>query len=637
MRKYIKIKQWITYFLLIIMLAAVISPALSPAAAADLEAMDFEDGTTMGFTARNENDTSVLTVTDEMAHSGTYSILVTGRSAGWNGPSINVEDDIEPGVQYTISVWVHAKTPDRSNFRLSTQIGNDANVTYHNIIQRQTTVSEGWVELTGTYVFPDDDYITIYIENDASSAEFYIDDVSIAQTTGGGFSFDSSLPSLAEVYKDYFLIGSAYSRADFAGQRFELVRHHFNVMTAGNYMKPDALGGREKGAYNFARIDPLIDILEDEGILSHGHTLVWHSQSPDWLNKNADGTVLTRAEARANMQEFINTVAGHFAGRVISWDVVNEAFQTSVHTAPSDWRSALRKGGTSNDSSAWFGAYENGADTDAGESGADYIYDAFVFTRLADPGAILYYNDFNETEAGKREVIAKMTEELNEKWKTDPRNTEPDRLLIEGLGLQAHYWTDSLDVRDVSDTINRWKRTGAELSITELDIPMGSWNNYKSMTDALEMTQARFYAELFILFKRNADCIARVTIWGIDDATSWRSAGSPLLFEGDGTEKLAFYAVMDPEGFLAGDYNDIRNTESGEPPVTPAPTPPAPEPTPAPQETLPPPTQDETTPPPPEEMPSDNAMPVIFIIVGAIVLVTGGAGAAYYVIKKRKG
>jgi endo-1,4-beta-xylanase len=287
---------------------------------------------------------------------------------------------------------------------------------------------------------------------------------------------------------------------------------------------------------------------------------VWHSQSAAWLNKNADGTLLTRAEARANMEEYIHTVAGHFAGRVIAWDVVNEAFQSNPGDAP-DWRDALRVGGTTGESAPWFGAYENGADFDAGEHGADYIYDAFVFARLADPNAILYYNDFNEEYAGKREVIAKMAEDLNEKWKTDPRNTEPDRLLVEGLGLQAHYWTNFLNPKDVEDTIVRWAATGAEISITELDIPAGSYGSYKALDEDEARKQATLYAELFQIFKKHSDSIARVSIWGIDDPTSWRGEGSPLLFGENTAVKPAFFAVMDPEGYLAGEYDDLSRTD----------------------------------------------------------------------------
>jgi len=608
------------------MLITLISPVLSVASDEPVYTMKhticFEMGDTMGFEPRNENDTSILTVTDEMAYEGDYSLLVTGRSAAWNGPSFNITDFVNPGEQYTISVRIHAKTPESSNFRMSRQAGQGEDATYHNIAQKVITTEDGWVEILGTHVFPDDNYLSVYIENDATTAEFYIDEFTFYQAEGEGFTPDLDLPSLAELYKDYFLIGSAFSRSDLSGQRFELVKHHFNVMTAGNDMKPDALGGRERGAYRFDRADAMLDILFAADILVHGHTLVWHSQSASWLNQNADAEPLNRAQARANMQDFIYNVATHYKGRVISWDVVNEAFQTSIGSVPSDWRNVLRKGGTSNESSAWYAAYANGADEDEGESGADYIYDAFVFTRLIDPEAILYYNDFNETERGKREAIAMMAEELNEKWKSDPRNIEPDRLLIEGLGLQAHYWTDGLAVKDVEDTIIRWKETGAEISITELDIPMGSWSNYKASDTELEMKQATLYAQLMMLFKEHSDSIARVTFWGIDDGTSWRSAGSPLLFEANGTAKPAFFAVADPEGFLG--------IEPGAP-ATPAPA------TPEPPLETPTPTPPEGGGTTPAGESGPGALSNVIISLGVIALIVGTVVVTVIFISKKRG
>ena len=585
----LKTKNTVRVIIFTVVLTLIIIPNIpvfQPASAvwfASMQPVDFEDGTVMGFTGRDANDIEVLTVVDDMAFSGTYSLLTTGRTQKWHGPSLRVEQYIQPGAQYTISVMVHAKNPDTSHFRLSTQIGQGGTAFYHNIVRMDISVSDGWVEMTGTYVYPEDDYITIYVENDNTDAEFYIDDVQFYTEEGAVFAHDPNLTSLAEIYNGHFLIGSAFTSSDLSGPRFDLIKHHFNVMTAANDMKPDALTTTEKGTFFFDRADAMLTVFEAAGIPIAGHTLVWHSQSRDWLNKDENGDVLTRQQAKANMEEYINTVAGHFAGRVILWDVVNEAFNNSVSkAAASDWRSGLRTmNGPRNERSAWYGAYANGANEDEGESGADYIYDAFVFTRLADPDAILYYNDFNETEEYKREAIAAMTEELNEKWKDDPRNTDHGRLLIEGLGLQAHYWTDNLDPDDVEATIIRWKDTGAELSITELDIPAGSYNNFLELTEDEEINQAILYAVLFKLFKQYSDNIARVTIWGIDDGTSWRSAGSPLLFDSDGTAKLAFYAVMDPEGFLEGYYygtppanNNIaepNNPAAPDPEITPEP------------------------------------------------------------------
>jgi len=549
----------IAVILVFAFIVALFAPVAANVSALDDDgiAVDFEDGTTMGFQGRDGEAATgeKLTVTNEISNSGSYSLLVSNRSKAWHGPSLNVTEHVEPGIPYNISVWIHAKTPQLSNFKLSTQIGEGSAASYHNLSQKIISTEDEWVEIKGRYTYPESDYITIYIENDTVDAEFYIDDVIFSQSEGTGFRFDNTLPSLAEVYKDDFLIGNAFSNRDLTGQRFDFIKHHFNVLTAENAMKPDALSSA-KGEYDFDGVDEMLGRLEAVGIPVVGHTLVWHSQSPDWLNKDKNGDVLTRAQAKANMEEFISTVAGHFAGRIISWDVVNEAFEVYFDHVPSNWRDMLRKGGSSIESSAWFGAYENGADKDAGESGADYIYDAFVFTRLADPNAVLYYNDFNETYAGKREAIARMTTELNEQWKNDPRNTEPNRLLIEGLGMQAHYWLDTIDPKDVEDTIIRWSETGAELSITELDLPLGNYDGYKTINDQEERTQAYRYARIFRVFKEHADKIERVTIWGIDDESSWRREGSPLLFRDDGSPKLAFFAAADPQGFMDGLYFD---------------------------------------------------------------------------------
>ncbi|MCL2084860.1 MAG: endo-1,4-beta-xylanase, partial [Oscillospiraceae bacterium] len=359
--------------------------------------------------------------------------------------------------------------------------------------------------------------------------------------------WDLTLAPMHEEFGDYFLFGNIMDPHHLADpQNAEMFERYYNALTGENCMKPIQLAP-EKDNYVFGGADRLVDWGLEKGMFVHGHALVWHAQSPQWLNMDSDEKPLTRAEAKANMESFVSAVGGHFSGRVGSWDVVNEAFTSSVPENFTDWRDCLRR------DSPWYRAYANGADAD--EHPADYIYDAFVFARLADPVATLFYLDFNEEEAGKREAMAQMTEELNEQWKSDPRNTQPDRLLIDGLGLQAHYWADNIKASDVEATIQRFIRTGARLSISELDIPLGSYGTFQTRTEPPTESelqhQAELYRQLFDVFIKYADSIERVTVWGLADSMSWRGTGHPVLFNVRLAPKPAFWSVMEAAANLS--------------------------------------------------------------------------------------
>jgi endo-1,4-beta-xylanase len=140
--------------------------------------------------------------------------------------------------------------------------------------------------------------------------------------------------------------------------------------------------------------------------------------------------------------------------------------------------------------------------------------------------------------------MAQMTEELNARWLSDPRNTDPERLLIEGLGMQAHYWTADLSPVQVELTIQRFAQTGARVSITELDIPMGRWGAYEDATEENLQKQAGLYREVFDVLMRYSGDIERVTFWGKADPQSWRREGSPLLFDANFEAKDSFHQIV---------------------------------------------------------------------------------------------
>jgi len=382
-----------------------------------------------------------------------------------------------------------------------------------------------------------------------------------------GYNWDLSVPSLAEAFNEYFQIGNIWSNRGQMSDHvtFDMFLHHYNTMTASNHHKVSFLLGSAPNAWNwdFNVADGVVDWAEANDLAMVGHTLIWHTQSQPWLT-NVPGTndPLTRAEAIENMHEYIRTVAGRYAGRMYSWDVVNEVIAVRSGTwwgANPDWRAHMRRNETGhglpldrNDLTRWYDAFANGAVGD--ECGSDYVFYAFRFARMYDPHAILYYNDYNTFSGVKREAIAQMVEQINERWTQDP--LYDGRLLIEGIGMQAHYnlrnWP--ANVGYVRQAINRFIRTGARVSITELNVYLegGGIVPTDDLLPELFEEQARRYYELFSLFLEFADYIPRITwfIW-VDlpaEQGAWRRwphSQRPALFDESRQTKPAFYAVLE--------------------------------------------------------------------------------------------
>lgn len=168
-------------------------------AAEDAMLIDFEDGTIMGFDVRGTeaekaSGTGVLTAVTEEAHTGQYSLLITERKNGWNGPAYNVTSRVIPGADCTISIWVLPKTPESATFTLSTETREGNSVSYINIEPKVVSKADGWTELTGHYSYGNEEFITIYVESSTSEGEFYVDDFSFT-VTGNGEGFKAWDPA----------------------------------------------------------------------------------------------------------------------------------------------------------------------------------------------------------------------------------------------------------------------------------------------------------------------------------------------------------------------------------------------------------------------------------------------------------
>jgi endo-1,4-beta-xylanase len=513
------------------------SADVQPAAPAEeFSEVTFEDQTTGGFAGRA--GTEVLTVTDEANHTGggKYSLKVEGRTQAWHGPSLRVEKYVEQGGEYKATVWVKLIEPASTQIQVSTQIGEGSGASYVNLTQKSISTGDDWVKLEGNYRYNNvsSGYLTIYVESlNNETASFYIDDINFEKTGSGALKIQKDLKAIKDVYKNDFLIGTAISVEDIEGVRLELMKMHHDVATAANAMKPGELQ-REKDSFTFEGADKLVDKVLAEGMKMHGHTLVWHQQSPDWMNTKTDAAgnraALGREEALNNMRTHIKTVVEHFGDRVISWDVVNEAMSDNPPT-PSDWKASLRR-------TPWYDAI-----------GEDYVEQAFLAAREVldkHPGwdIKLYYNDYNLDNQGKSKAVYNMVKEINENY----QKKHPGKKLIDGIGMQGHYGLNT-NPANVELSLERFISLGVEVSITELDIQAGRDHQ---LPEKQANDQGYLYAQLFKIFKKYAKNIARVTFWGMDDGTSWRSAASPLLFDKNLQAKPAYYGVIDPDKFMSG-------------------------------------------------------------------------------------
>ncbi len=223
------------------------------------------------------------------------------------------------------------------------------------------------------------------------------------------------IQSLAKQYAPWFKIGAAVNHRTISSHR-DLIRTHFNSVTAENEMKFESLHQRPD-TFNFHDADDILDFAEAHNIAMRGHTLVWHNQTPRWVFQDENGHPRGRAELLGTMRHHIHSVLRHYHGRVYCWDVVNEAVTDEGDTL-------LR-------SSPWLE-----------QVGDDYLAQAFWYAHEVDASAQLFYNDYNETNPIKREKIYRMVKGLLDQ-----------EVPVHGIGLQGHFKWNAIVIDDVKAAI----------------------------------------------------------------------------------------------------------------------------------------------------------------------------------------
>jgi endo-1,4-beta-xylanase len=279
--------------------------------------------------------------------------------------------------------------------------------------------------------------------------------------------------------------------------------HHFNYVTAEFEMKWGQIE-RQPGQRDYGRADEIAAFAEARGMRIKGHALVWHGDSPAWLES------LSPPEARIALEDHIRTTVGRYRGRIAAWDVVNEAI--------ADDRSGLRDT-----------VYLR-------KLGPGYIAEAFRRAHEADPDALLIYNDYGAEGLGRKsDDVYNLLRDLRAQG-----------VPIGGVGLQMHLDAASRpETADIARNMRRLADLGLLVNISEMDVRVARLPG----TPAARLEdQRRVYHDVVAACVAEPRCHA-VTFWGFTDRYSWIDGffgpDDPLLFDESYRAKPAYYGVMD--------------------------------------------------------------------------------------------
>ncbi len=347
---------------------------------------------------------------------------------------------------------------------------------------------------------------------------------------------DAQQLRLKDAFAGKFYIGTALNVPEITGKdtaSVRVVKEQFDAIVPENCMKSEAIQPKE-GVFNFAMADQFVNFGEENNMFITGHTLIWHSQAPSWFFKDSSGSDVSREVLIDRMKKHITTLVGRYKGRVKGWDVVNEAIQDDGTYRKTRFLEII---------------------------GEDYIKLAFEFAHEADPDAELYYNDYSMANPAKRNGVVAMVKKLKEQG-----------VKIDGIGMQCHIGLNYPDINDFEQSIDAFSALGVKVMITEMDLtllPMPDRNvgaevsanfDYQKklnpyaggLPDSVNTDFENRYLDFFKLFLKHKNQISRVTLWGVNDAQSWRNnwpvrgrTDYPLLFDRENRAKPVVKKIIE--------------------------------------------------------------------------------------------
>lgn len=562
---------------------------------------------------------TVGTEENEIGDSGlkTYGVINRNPATATTGDcfSQDITNAVERGKEYQYSFWAklsddykdapeEQRNVDFAPFYVvggdTTYLGSYSTGVLSGEITKTLTAGE-WTKFSGTFNVPKTaDKIVIriieqgtnYGQGECVKGAYCVTGVSMKKITQPKPEIEKDIPdwktSVTESLGNDSIAGTAIMLNEISDDTLmELVEKHFNAVTFGNELKPDALFNYQidgnsvrtktitfKGeelqvpvvndagdSLDFSRADAMADkILEwnkvhpDQKIRIRGHVLVWHSQTQEWFfHENYDITqpYVNKETMNRRLEWFISSVFGHYFGTdangkydglFYGWDVVNEAVIGNTYrtdkVSAAESLSEIRHG----NNSSWWHVYESN----------EFIINAFKYANHYAPANVeLYYNDFGETDNTKCEGIVKLI--------NDVKSAEGTRL--DAFGMQAHYNVDGFSAAQFKSVAKKYAQAAGKVQLTELDFKASSTYDGTAATKESEYTKMAYchknLYEAIKALKKEGTNVSGITVWGVIEPNSWLhsqsdlgggasgSAQCPLLFDGNYKAKPAYWAYVD--------------------------------------------------------------------------------------------
>lgn len=562
---------------------------------------------------------TVGTEESEIGDSGlkTYGVINRDPATATSGDcfSQDITNAVERGEEYQYSFWaklsdVYKDAPEEQRnvdfapFYVAggeaTYLGSYSTGVLSGEITKTLTAGE-WTKFSGTFNVPKTaeqiviriiEQGTNYGQGECVKGAYCVTGVSMKKITQPKPEIEKDIPdwktSVTESLGTGSIAGTAIMSSEITDDTLmELVEKHFNAVTFGNELKPDALFNyqidgnsvptktitfkEEKlqvpvvndagDSLDFSRADAMADkILEwnnahpDQKIRIRGHVLVWHSQTQEWFfHENYDITepYVNKETMNRRLEWFISSVFDHYFGEAANgkydglfygWDVVNEAVIGNTYrtdkVSAAESLSEIRHG----NNSSWWHVYESN----------EFIINAFKYANTYAPKDVeLYYNDFGETDNTKCEGIVKLIK--------DVKSAKGTRL--DAFGMQAHYNVDGFSAAQFKSVAKKYAAAAGKVQLTELDFKASSTYDGTAATKESEYTKMAYchknLYEAIKALKAEGTNVSGITVWGVIEPNSWLhsqsnvgggasgSAQCPLLFDGNYKAKPAYWAYVD--------------------------------------------------------------------------------------------